>query len=86
MHALTETVLSTVGRFSDRLNPVTLFMDRLIEHLAPQTTAQACSGAFCYYDCGLCARGGAGFYYYASDYNCNDIDCALQVTPCGRVC
>ena len=83
MHALTETVLSAVDRFSGRLSPVTLFMDRLIEHLAPQTSAQACSGSLCYYDCAPCIRGLAGFNYYASSGDCRAVDCAAQVTRCG---
>jgi len=55
MNGLTDIVLTTVDRFSSRLGPVNTLVDRILNRIAPHTTARAtcsspytiCSGSVC---------------------------------------
>jgi hypothetical protein len=60
MRTLTDGILSAVGQISAKLGPLTSLMDSFVERLAPQATAQACTGIFCTSSCVRCSNGHLG--------------------------
>lgn len=44
MHALADSVLSSVGSLSERLGPVSSLVDVLVDRVIPTATVKACHG------------------------------------------
>jgi len=87
MRTFTDTVLSVTDTISGKLGFVTTLIETVVERIAPQTTAQACSGLPCVDYCqGVCNHFGERYHttYYATTvancnsghYNCNTSTCS----------
>jgi hypothetical protein len=87
MRTFTDTILSVTDTMSRKLGFVTTLIETVVVRIAPQATAQACSGIPCYNFCGgRCNPHGELTYitYYAAtvydcnigNYNCNVNSCS----------
>jgi hypothetical protein len=83
MDALTSTLLSTAHHLSEQLGPVTSLLDRLLDRLAPQATAAACSGRLCSQTQVPCKFVGCIEIVsrYSSTGHCTHITCTTT-SPC----
>jgi len=83
MDAPISTLLSTAHHLSEHLGLVPSLFDRLLDRLAPQTTAAACSGRLCSQKRVPCNRVGCFEIVssFSSTNNCTHITCTTT-SPC----
>lgn len=90
MHTLTDRLLVSADRLTARLGPVASLMETMLERLAPQAAAAACSGCYCGESVQVCTWlpscapvGGQPerfVKHYSSTCNCAHIDCNVYLT------
>ncbi len=93
MKRFTNSLLGTVDQLSGRLGPLATVADRVVSHVVPQMSAQACypsgttcCGVYCTYgDC----DGGHGvsnhFVYVLPGHACSS-SWQLECVACGLFC
>lgn len=88
MQSLIDSVLLGTDRIIARLGVGTTLIEAIVERIAPQIRAQACSGVPCVDQCiDFCNHQGVKYHttYYASTVaNCNqgNYNCSTSVCEC----